>query len=645
MMYGFFRVAAASPQVKVAHVSFHAQRIISCVKAASGAGVGLLVFPELSLTAYTCGDLFFQSSLLAEAQQQLQIVLEQTASIPMLLAIGMPVVVDDALYNCAILALGGKILGAVPKTHLPNYGEFYEKRWFSSGANCPVDTITLAGQQVPFGTDLLFCDDKNPLLRIGIELCEDLWAPVPPSSLLALDGALLIANLSASNELATKPDYRRSLVCSQSASCVAAYVYASAAYGESTQDTVFSGHCMIAENGSLLGESPRFSADDVLLIRDVDLQALHHDRLRNPGFTDGLPPLPSVRKISFHLTPAAPVGLRRTVSPAPFVPKDDDTLASRCEDIFSIQVAGLAKRVSHTHADTMVLGISGGLDSTLALLVCAKACDFLDISRSHILGVTMPGFGTTGRTYQNALSLMKTLGVTMREIPIRDAALQHFKDIGHDPACHDVTYENTQARERTQILMDLANQENGLVVGTGDLSELALGWATYNGDHMSMYGVNAGVPKTLVRVLVDYVAKSGSVSQEAAQVLKDVLLTPVSPELLPPDDQGNINQKTEDIVGPYELHDFFLYYAVRFGFRPEKILYLAEQAFSDAYSRTVLLHWLRNFYRRFFQQQFKRSCLPDGPKVGTISLSPRGDWRMPSDAECSLWLEEVDALK
>lgn len=644
-MFSLFRVAAAAPKVKVADVAFLQEQMIQLMDEARKNLASLLVFPELSLSSYTCGDLFFQTPLLSQCQTALAQLLEHSKGSDMITVVGMPLAVKNALYNCAVFLQDGILLGVVPKTHIPNYQEFYEKRWFASGTQCQETSVLLCGQTVPFGTDLLFTDAAHPELTIGAEICEDLWAPIPPSSYQALQGATVLVNLSASNELATKPGYRRQLVTHQSASTVSAYVYASAALGESTQDTVFSGHCLIAENGTLLAESQRFQQENQLLLADVDLELLANDRRKNTSFSQPEQTLPPARYISFSQAETTPDVCLRTVSPHPFIPKEDQNLQSRCEDIFRIQVAGLAKRFLHTRAKTMVLGISGGLDSTLALLVAAKACDFIGVDRSVILGVTMPGFGTTDRTYQNALALMDALGVTKREISIADAALQHFKDIGHDPDIHDVTYENTQARERTQILMDLANCNGGFVIGTGDLSELALGWATYNGDHMSMYGVNAGVPKTLVRVLVRHVAQSGTLSAEAARVLEDVLDTPVSPELLPPDTDGNIQQKTEDIVGPYELHDFFLYYVVRFGFSPAKILYLAQLAFAGQYDRQTLLKWLKNFYRRFFQQQFKRSCLPDGPKVGTISLSPRGDWRMPSDAESTLWLAQLETLE
>ena len=508
------------------------------------------------------------------------------------------------------------------------------------------EEITYAGQNVPIGADLIFAAADFPALKIGVEICEDLWVPIPPSSYLSLYGATLLLNLSASNELASKPGYRRQLVSQQSARCLSAYVYTSAGTGESTQDAVFSGHSMIYENGTLFAETESFSRESQFVYADIDVEMLMSERRKHTTFMTHLQKAEAqkfYRQIFFDMAEDTTLdNWSRPLSNVPFTPTT--TLDARCKNIFAIQTTGLARRMEHTHADSLVIGISGGLDSTLALLVCAKACDYLGIDRTHVIGVTMPGFGTTDRTYQNALTLMRCLGITMKEIPIRDAVIQHFKDIDHDISLHNVTYENAQARERTQILMDLANKYNGLVVGTGDLSELALGWATYNGDHMSMYGVNGGIPKTLVRVLVKWVATNGEVDAEASAALLDVLDTPVSPELLPPDENGKINQKTEDLVGPYELHDFFLYQIIRFGYHPAKILFLAEKAFAGEYDRATLLKWLKNFYRRFFIQQFKRSCLPDGPKVGALCLSPRSDWRMPTDAVSRIWMDEVEKL-
>lgn len=642
-MYGFVRVGAASPQLAVADCAYNRQEILKSIAAAEENQVQVLTLPELCLTGYTCGDLFLQNALLRGAEDSLQQILEATAHSRMFVVLGMPLAVGNQLFNVAVALQQGKILGVVPKTHIPNYSEFYEKRWFSSGTVTKTAEIYLCGQTVPFGTDLLFSAGNLSTLTIAIELCEDLWVPIPPSSYQSLQGATLLLNLSASNELAAKDGYRKALVSQQSARCIAGYVYASAGMGESTQDAVFSGHSLIYENGALLAESRRFARDNQLIVTDIDTEALTNDRRKNTSFVCSTD-LNAYRLVPFSIWERETEHLARRIQSMPFIPKADEHRARRCEDIFTIQVTALAKRLAHTHAQSAVIGISGGLDSTLALLVTAKAYDFLGWDRKGIIAVTMPGFGTTDRTYQNALRLMETLGVTMREISIRESVLQHFADIGHNPENHNVVYENAQARERTQILMDIANQTNGLVVGTGDLSELALGWATYNGDHMSMYGVNAGIPKTLVRVLVQWAAESEALGEAGSAVLMDVLDTPVSPELLPPDAEGKIDQKTEEIVGPYTLHDFFLYYVVRFGFSPAKILYLAEQAFRDEYDRDTLLLWLKNFYRRFFNQQFKRSCLPDGPKVGTINLSPRGDWRMPSDAVSRLWLEELEQL-
>lgn len=641
-MYGFVRCASAVPKLRVADCKYNTGEIIKLISAAAQKDVELLVFPELCITGYTCSDLFFQSSLLTAAEESLSAIAEASRGKNIVAVVGLPINIGNSLYNCSVAIYDGDILGAVPKTYIPNYGEYYEKRWFKSGKGLK-GGIALCGQSVPIGTNLLFAAEGIENFTFGIEICEDLWAAIPPSSRLALAGAAIIVNTSASNELATKNEYRTSLVANQSARCICGYVYSSAGIGESTQDMVFSGHSLICENGSLLIEGDRFSLDSSLIMADIDTELLVNDRRKNTSFSEGSSFDPEI--ISFGMYERNKDDLERFIRPQPFVPNDDRELNSRCSDIFNIQAAGLVKRISHTKAKSLVIGISGGLDSTLALLVAVKACDYLDMSRKSVIGVTMPGFGTTDRTYNNAISLMGALGVTIREIPIAKATTQHFSDIGHDPDVHDVTYENSQARERTQILMDLANKENGLVVGTGDLSELALGWATYNGDHMSMYGVNSGVPKTLVRMLIKWTVRFGSLDSITTKILKDILDTPVSPELLPPDENDNINQKTEDIVGPYELHDFFLYYVVRCGFTPAKIYFLAKNAFSGVYDETTILKWLKNFYRRFFAQQFKRSCLPDGPKVGTISLSPRGDWRMPSDASARLWLEELDKLK
>lgn len=646
-MYGFIKVGAAVPKLHLADCVANQQEIIEIIKQAQQKGIQVLSFPELALTGYTCGDLFFQLPLLSAVEQAVAQIAKASADMDMVIAMGVPVLADNQAFNCVAVLHKGKILGLVPKTFIPNYSEFYEERWFASANDLLHEEIMFAGQRVPIGADLLFCATNVPFLKIGVEICEDLWVPIPPSSYQSLYGATLILNASASNELASKKIYRTQLVSQQSSRCISAYVYASSGIGESTQDAVFSGHSMIVENGTLLCQSELFSRENQLICTDIDLEVLANERRRHTTYMAQLSQNDAkrfYREISFQLAEQQPQTFDRMVSKAPFIPEQNEYLDARCQNLFQIQVVGLARRMEHTHADTLVIGISGGLDSTLALLVAVKACDFLHIPRTHVLGVTMPGFGTTDRTYQNALDLMQHLGIQTKEISIKNASLQHFADIGHDPSVHDVTYENTQARERTQILMDLANKTNGLVVGTGDLSELALGWATYNGDHMSMYGVNASVPKTLVQTLVRWIATSQTFDKDASAVLLDIIDTPISPELLPPDQNGNINQKTEDLVGPYELHDFFLYYILRFGFRPAKVLFLAEQAFGTQYDRATLLKWLKNFYRRFFIQQFKRSCLPDGPKVGALCLSPRSDWRMPTDAHSRIWLDEIETL-
>jgi len=625
MNFGFVRVAAAVPELKVADCNFNIQKIAELVKQAEAEKVQVITFPELSITGYTCADLFFQQQLLEDALLALKNLQVSTFATTSVIIVGMPLQVENGLFNCAVVMQGGKLLAVVPKTHLPNNNEFYEKRWFAPARDAQSTTVDVNGEKVPFGTDILFSDAK---FSFAIELCEDLWVPIPPSSQHALHGADIIFNLSATNELIGKHDYLRGLICQQSARCNAGYVYASAGYGESTTDVVYAGNGVIAENGKLIAVSERFSFDPQLIVSDIDVEKLRSERLRNTNFANDRSPV-QYRTVKLEAACYEKFELKRSFDKHPFVPSMQNRDAS-CAEIFSIQVGGLAKRWKHTHAETVVVGISGGLDSTLALLVCVKTADKLGFDRKRIVGITMPGFGTTDRTYNNAVQLMKSLGISWKEISIRDASLQHFKDIEHDMNVHDVTYENTQARERTQILMDIANQQRGLVIGTGDLSELALGWATYNGDHMSMYAVNSGVPKTLVRYLVDWA--SHELDADSETVLQDVLDTPVSPELLPADENGLISQKTEDLVGPYELHDFFLYYFVRFGFAPEKIFFLAKQTFADSYDELVIKKWLGIFMKRFFAQQFKRSCMPDGPKVGSINLSPRGDWRMPSDA-------------
>lgn len=646
-MYGFIRTAAAVPKLKVADCIYNTDEILNIIEEAYKKDVKILAFPELSITSYTCADLFAQTTLIEYAEKSLERIAEFSKDKDMFITVGLPVCCDNQTFNCIAAISKGKILGLIPKTCLPNYSEFYEERWFASSADIISDEVTICGQTVPIGADILFTAENIKNLTIGIEVCEDLWSPIPPSSYQSIFGATIIINGSASNELATKHEYRRNLVSQQSSRCICGYIYSSAGTGESTQDTVFSGHSMICENGNMLSESKRFLKEGSIIISDIDIELLANDRKKNTSFMTQLRKNEGpvfFRTVKFTLGENSIDDFYRTIKTAPFVPDNNIMLNERCEDIFNIQVTGLSKRITHTNSKALVVGISGGLDSTLALLVAVKACDYIGLDRKCVHGITMPGFGTTDRTYNNALNLMKSLGITLKEISIKDAAIQHFKDIGHDINIHDVTYENTQARERTQILMDYANKEYGMVIGTGDLSELALGWATYNGDHMSMYGVNGGIPKTLVRVLVKWVAENETLGEGAAEILFDVLDTPVSPELLPPDKDGNINQKTEEIVGPYELHDFFLYYVVRFGFTPAKILFLAEKAFNGKYTRETLIKWIKNFYRRFFAQQFKRSCLPDGPKVGTINLSPRGDWRMPSDAVGRIWLDEAEKL-
>ncbi|MEG2179381.1 MAG: NAD(+) synthase [Bacteroidales bacterium] len=641
MNYGFLKVAAAVPVVKVADCFYNMQQIEALSREAAQKGVSVIAFPELSLTGYTCGDLFGQPFLLDETERCLDLLLRNTADLPLVQVVGLPVAVGNKVYNAALVFTQGKILGVVAKIYLPNYSEFYEARWFTSGRDANVDTIELCGQKVPFGTDLIF---EHKSVTLGIEICEDLWVPIPPSSKQALQGANLLINLSASNELVGKNKYLRKLIAQQSARTISAYLYASAGFGESTTDVVLAGNGIIAENGSIMHETERFSFERQLVIGDVDIERLEGVRRRTTTFLSLDTSLDlTCRRIPFDLPQPIPTEqLDRHVVAHPFVPALPE-MHEVCEEIFQIQVSGLAQRMLHTHAQTAVIGISGGLDSTLALLVCVQTFDKLKIARDRIIGVTMPGFGTTDRTYNNAINLMKVLGITIREISIKDACIQHFKDLGIDSSVHDVTYENSQARERTQILMDMANQTNGMVIGTGDLSELALGWATYNGDQMSMYGVNASIPKTLVQYLVTWVAKH-RIDERAKEILLDIVDTPISPELVPADTEGNIAQKTEDLVGPYELHDFYLYNFIHNGFRPAKIYYLAQIAFGDIYSDEVIKKWLHTFFRRFFAQQFKRSSMPDGPKVGSVNLSPRGDWRMPSDASAAMWLKEIEAL-
>ena len=631
MNYGFFRVAAASLKLKVANPSYNKEEIKKAIDKAVSEDVRLLVTPELSITGYTCADLFFTKALQQSAGEALKDIVEYSKGKNIAVVVGLPVAFYNSLYNCAVVLMNGEILGIVPKMHIANYNEFYEKRWFASGKQFEAcQGINIYGFETKIGNQIF---DLGGGAVLGIEICEDLWVPNPPSSKLVQHGANIIVNLSASDEYVSKAEYRRDLIANQLARCICGYVYAGASVYESTTDLVFSGATLISENGSILAAGERFIRDNVVTIADIDIEKLNSLRLNNMSFensSDGI-------GFSKHSIDNKNNDLKyRFVDPHPFVPADDEKRKERCREIFSIQAAGLAKRIEHVGSSGAVIGISGGLDSTLALLVAVEAMKLLGKSNSDILGITMPGFGTTDRTYNNAIDLMKCLGVTVKEISIKNACIQHMKDIEHDADIKDITYENTQARERTQILFDMANKHGKLLVGTGDLSELAMGWCTYNGDHMSMYGVNASVPKTLVRYLVEYVA--GISEKKTADILYDVLDTPVSPELLPPDENGKIAQKTEENIGPYELHDFFLYHFVRFGFSKEKLQLLAEKAFNRKYESEEISKWLGVFLKRFFISQFKRSCIPDSPKVGSVSLSPRGDWRMPSDASFADYL-------
>ena len=636
MKHGFIKVAAATPDMRVADVKYNVEQIKKQMDEAVEKGVMVTVFPELCITGYTCGELFFQDVLLQAAVNGLEDLSAYTEEKEGIFFFGMPLRIGAELYNVAVAVSKGEILGIVPKTYIPTYGEFYEGRYFSSGVNAE-DSIDLCGQiEIPFGTDLLFGAEGMPDVLIGAEICEDVWTPCPPSIFHAMAGATLIVNLSASNELAGKSDYRRDLIQNHSAKLICGYIYANPGCGESTMDVVYSGHNLIAENGKILAESTPYAGG--LTVSEIDVLALVKERQRMSTFTNQAE---GYYKTTFCL-PQVCTELTRAIPNNPFLPNDEAERTKRLAEVLDIQAYGLVKRMKHTNCKNTVIGISGGLDSTLALLVTARAYDILGIDKKGITAVTMPGFGTTDRTYHNALAMIDALGATTVEISIKDAVLQHFKDIGHNLNVHDVTYENSQARERTQILMDLANKVGGMVIGTGDLSELVLGWATYNGDHMSMYAVNASVPKTMVRYLVEYVAET-TACKELSDILKDVLDTPVSPELLPPS-EGQISQKTEELVGPYELHDFVMYYVLRHGFGPEKIFRMAKHAFAGIYDDATIKKWMITFYRRFFSQQFKRSCLPDGPKTGSISVSPRGDLRMPSDACVALWLEEAQQM-
>ncbi|MGL5381115.1 NAD(+) synthase [Clostridium sp.] len=626
----FIKVAAACPITRVADIEYNLDSINKCIDEAVLAGAKSIVFPELCITSYTCGDLFLQSKLLNKAIDSIEKLTIKSKDLDILISVGAPLIFNNILYNCAYVIFKGKILGIVPKSYIPNYSEFYEKRWFSEGLGLIDKKVCLPFQEdIPFGTNLIFtCRD----FKFAFEICEDLWVTIPPSSNLSLLGANIIGNLSASNELVSKADYRRSLVSNQSARCMSSYIYSSAGVHESTTDLLFSGHLLISENGSILKENERFQRDNQVIYSCIDVFKLNSERLKNISFRNAQNTVPFQGKyINFKFDNIEIKEFDRFIDKHPFVPSNEKEREERCKEIFNIQAAALAKRLEHTGLKKAVIGISGGLDSTLALLVVVKTFKLLNIDNKNIVTITMPGFGTTDRTYNNALVLCRELGCDLREINIVKAALQHFEDIGHDADIHDVTYENVQARERTQILMDLANKEGGLLIGTGDLSELALGWCTYNGDHMSMYSVNPSIPKTLVRYLVRYVAEKES-NKDVSETLLDILDTPVSPELLPKSDKGEIVQKTEDIVGPYELHDFFLYHFIKNGSSKERIEMLAQHAFKDNYSTEEINKWLDKFIYRFFTQQFKRSALPDGPKVGSISLSPRGDWRMPSDS-------------
>ncbi len=636
MKDGFVKIAAAAVDIKVADTVYNAENIIKAIRNAADGGAKIIALPELCVTAYTCGELFLQRRLIDGAEEALEHICDKTADCDIIAIVGLPVVDDNRIYNCAAVINGGKIKGLVPKLNIPNYGEFYEGRYFTAGDR-EVRFTELCGQRVPFGANILFKAKTMPELVLAVEICEDLWTVMPPSCSHALAGATVVANLSASDELIAKDEYRKALVCAQSARAYCAYAYAGAGYGESSTDLVYSGDCIIVENGTVLARSEKFKNECVYT--EIDLERMVSERRRTTTFCGA----PSGGYVTVEIElDTVETTLTRHIEKYPFVPSDGEKREKRCEQILTIQSQGLKKRLEHTGCKSAVVGVSGGLDSTLALLVTVRAFDALGLDRKGITAITMPCFGTTARTHNNAVHFADSLGVSLKEISVSDAVMQHFKDIGHPEDVYDVTYENCQARERTQVLMDYANSTGGLVIGTGDMSELALGWATYNGDHMSMYGVNAGVPKTLIRYLVDYEAKKTG-NDMLKKTLEDILATPVSPELLPPVD-GRISQETEHIVGPYELHDFFLYYLTRFGFAPSKILRLAVYAFDGVYDTEFILGWLKIFYRRFFSQQFKRSCLPDGPKVGSVALSPRGDWRMPSDASVRIWMDELEKM-
>ncbi len=641
--YGFVRVGAAVPEIKVGNVFFNIENIKKCMKNSEERDIEITLFPELSITGYTCADLFHNSTLIDEAIKGLIDLKKYTETVKGVFIVGVPIHMDNQLFNCGVVLENGHILGIVPKTYIPNYGEFYEKRWFSPASNLRSKNIVIDGDKIPFSTDLLFQSKKNKDVTFGIEICEDLWCTYPPSNELTVNGATLIFNLSASNEIIGKKEYREGLVKSQSEKTISAYIYASSGCNESTTDLVFSGASFIAENGRILSRGKRFSFENEMIYSDVDVKRLVYTRYKDISYMGVVKDSNKVFDVVEFENLIEPKNLNRIYDEYPFVPKDEKKRNSRCEEILMIQAMSLAKRLKHTNIKKCVIGISGGLDSTLAFLVIIKAYEVLGLDKKDIIGITMPGFGTTNRTYQNAVDFVKCYGATLKEINIKDACLQHFKDISHDPKILDVTYENVQARERTQILMDYANKVGGLVIGTGDLSELALGWCTYNGDHMSMYAVNVSIPKTLVRYLVRYYGDTES-DEKRKKIIYDILDTPVSPELLPPSVSGEILQETEKTIGPYVLHDFFLYHFIRYGASPKKIYYIACNTFKDT-KKEEIKHWLEVFIKRFFTQQFKRSCIPDGPKVGTISLSPRGDLRMPSDADYEIWIKELNELK
>lgn len=646
-MFDYFRVACAVPDVEVADVDFNIAQMAKFIKNANDANVDLLVFPELGITGYSCSDLFFQQTLLNAAKSGIKALLKESESNNIIIAAGAPIMSNGNLYNCAVIISKGKVIGIVPKTFIPNYGEFYEKRWFVSAAELGKNAISskelgIDGEEYEIPAGMLVFDANG--IKIGFEICEDLWAPLPPSTTLCLAGAEIIANISASNETISKRDYRRKLINQQSARNICAYAFCSAGCLESTSDLIFSGHSLISENGIITAEQQNKITSDYMIISDIDIEKLRHDRAHKSSFADckAFCDTDDMRTVNIETDASKSNGEYTKINKLPFIPSTEKDRLERCLDIFEMQVAGLKKRLLKTGCKP-VIGISGGLDSTLALLVSVQAVKELGRPLTDVVGITMPCFGTTDRTYNNALNLMKSLGITSLEINIKDACLQHFGDIGQSADNYDLTYENAQARERTQVLMDYAGRVNGLVIGTGDLSELALGWCTYNGDHMSMYGVNASIPKTLIRWMIDSLIKN-NIFTESTDYLRDIVDTPISPELLPPDAKGEIAQQTESIVGPYALHDFFLYYVLRYGFEPDKIYALAKKAFADDFDEETIMKWLKTFYRRFFTQQFKRNCMPDGIKIGSVGLSPRGDWRMPSDASAALWLKKLDEI-